>query len=86
MTPRHDGKVSARFPDIDFYNEWDVDQLPWYAATPVDVGSEPPEALDTALVDALHQILTKEDVNAKGKSAALAFLYLYMILANGSDR
>ncbi|TFK49910.1 cystathionine beta-lyase [Heliocybe sulcata] len=88
-TPRHDGKLSVQFCDIDdFYAEWDVDQLPWDAVTPVSVGEEHPEALDQRLIDAINNRAMPADVDksSKARGAALAFLYLYMVMAHGGER
>ncbi|KAI0316729.1 cystathionine beta-lyase [Amylostereum chailletii] len=88
-TPRHDGKVALRFADLgDFYHEWVLDDLPWDAATSVDVGDEHPDALDQKLVDALiAQSMPPEIVaNPNAKAAAVAFLYLYMVTALGTHR
>lgn len=82
-TPRRDNKLTVHLLDIDnFYNEWDVESLPWDAVTPVAPGEEHPEELDQRLVDALNKraltMITDEQKAAHG--ACLAFLYLYMIL------
>jgi hypothetical protein len=88
-TPRHDGKISVNFPDIDdFFCEWAVDQLPWHAASAVKLGDEPPETLDQKLVEAItHAAFPPEaQVPPKAQTACLAFLYLYMMTAQGGER
>ncbi|KZT29708.1 cystathionine beta-lyase [Neolentinus lepideus HHB14362 ss-1] len=88
-TPRHDGKLSVKFCDIDdFYAEWDVDLLPWDAVTPVSIGEEHPEVLDQGLIDAISNRAMPADMEKypKAKGAALAFLYLYMMMAHGGER
>ncbi|KAJ6466612.1 cystathionine beta-lyase [Mycena vitilis] len=84
-TPRNDGKLSVHFADIDnFYHEWDIGSLPWDAATPLTTGQEHPEVLDQVLMDAIAAGPVQEiDEAAKhAKVAALAFLYLYLMLGN----
>jgi len=87
-TPRHDGKVSVNFVDIDgFTQEWEINDLPWGAVTPVRVGEVHPDALDHKLVDAITGALSPE-VLAKpsARQASIAFLYMYMIMARGKSR
>jgi hypothetical protein len=77
------------FTDIDnFSREWNLDDLPWDAVTPVDMGNEHPEGLDEKLVDAItNRALTPSmEGQPKAKAATIAFLYLYMILAHGGER
>jgi hypothetical protein len=65
-----------------------LDNLPWDAVTPVDVGSEHPEIIDEKLLNAIASRALggafKHHSGAKG--AASAFLYLYMILAHEGER
>ena len=69
-----------------FYHEWDLDHLPWDAVTPVAVGSKHPDVLDTKLVDAITNRALDESMHANARSACIAFLYLYMILACDSEK
>ncbi|KAG2063938.1 cystathionine beta-lyase, partial [Suillus decipiens] len=88
-TPRHDGKVSVHFIDIDsFRQEWEVDDLPWDAVTPVRMGDFHPDALDHKLVDAITTRALSPEVLAKpsARQACIAFLYMYMIMAHGGSR
>ncbi|KAG0708199.1 Cys/Met metabolism PLP-dependent enzyme-domain-containing protein [Suillus ampliporus] len=88
-TPRHDGKVSVHFIDIDdFTQEWEVDDLPWDAVTPVRVGDAHPESLDHKLIDAITTRVLSPEVLAKpsARQACVAFLYMYMIMAHGGKR
>jgi hypothetical protein len=86
-TPRHDGKVSVHFIDVDdFRHEWSLENLPWDAATPVEPGSVHGEQLDQKLVDALLDKPIPETIDKKTRTAALAFLYLYMVLTHGGER
>ena len=87
--PRHDGKVALRFIDLDnFSHEWVLDDLPWDAVLPIGVGISHPETLDQRLVDAIQQrgLPPGIDNNRQAKAAAVAFLYLYMVMAHGSER
>ena len=77
------------FTDIgDFSHEWNLNDLPWDAVTPVDMGNEHPENLDQKLFDAITgRALTHSiETQPKAKAASIAFLYLYMILAHGGER
>lgn len=68
----------------DYRGEWDIDSLPWDAATPVPPGSNHPDVLDQKLMDALSERavpLSSHDVPA-ARNAALTFLYLYMSLCH----
>ncbi|KIK47433.1 hypothetical protein CY34DRAFT_799396 [Suillus luteus UH-Slu-Lm8-n1] len=88
-TPRHDGKVSVHFIDIDgFTEEWGVDDLPWDAVTSVRVGDFHPDTLDQKLVDAITTRALSPEVIAKpsARQACIAFLYMYMIMAHGGKR
>lgn len=88
-TPRHDGKVSVHFIDIDgFTEEWEVDDLPWDAVTSVRVGDFHPDTLDQKLVDAITTRALSPEVIAKpsARQACIAFLYMYMIMAHGGKR
>lgn len=86
-TPRHDGKVSVHFIDVgDFRHEWSLEELPWEAVTPVDIGEIPADQLDQKLVDALLNKPIPESMEGKARTAALAFLYLYMVLTHGGER
>ena len=88
-SPRHDGKLSVHFIDLNnYYREWDLDQLPWDAVTPVGIGDEHPETLDEKLVEAISSRVLVDAVDAQSSTrpAATAFLYLYMTLAHGGER
>ena len=88
-TPRHDRKVSVHLQDLDnFYHEWDIETLPWHAVTPVAPGQVHPEELDQRLIEALNDgALERIDEERKpARGAALAFLYLFMILCRDDDR
>ncbi|KAF7375185.1 Cystathionine beta-lyase [Mycena sanguinolenta] len=81
-TPRHDGKVSVHFTDIDnFYREWDINTLPWDAVIPLAAGEDHPDVLDQNLLDAISNgPLQSLGEQPKAKTASLAFLYMYLIL------
>jgi len=88
-TPRNDRKLSVHFNDIDnFYHEWDLDTLPWDAVTSIPAGDEHPELLDQKLIDAVFAGPLKAiDENKKSaRAAALAFLYIYLVLAKDGER
>jgi hypothetical protein len=86
-TPRHDGKVSVHFVDVEnFRHEWRLEELPWDMASPVNVGSSHPDQLDQKLVDAILDKAAPEKMDKKARVASLAFLYLYMALTHGGER
>jgi hypothetical protein len=85
-TPRHDGKLSVLFPDLNYSGEWEIDELPWDAVTPIGPGKEHPEHLDAALVEAITKHVAIDAADHKSKGATLAFLYLYLTLAHGNKR
>jgi hypothetical protein len=85
LTPRHDPKVELEVPDISFEQEWDINELPWSfvagrlggTATGVVADKE----LDEALIKAIEGLVVREGVAQNGAGAAVAFLYLYMVMA-----
>ncbi|EPT01350.1 hypothetical protein FOMPIDRAFT_1145026, partial [Fomitopsis schrenkii] len=88
-SPRYDNKISLQLTDIgDYYQEWDVDTLPWDAVSPVLPGEQHAEQLDQRLVDAIadRALPDPADVPRGAHPASLAFLYLYMTLAHGDTR
>ncbi|KAF9000617.1 cystathionine beta-lyase [Cyathus striatus] len=88
-TPRNDEKLSVHFHDIDgFYQEWDIDSLPWNAVTPVALGEEHPEVLDSKLMEALllGPLASLGDDKKQARVASLTFLYMYMILTRGDKK
>ena len=87
---RNDGKLSLKLPDLDkFEHVWDVElDLPWDAAIRVTPGTQPPEVLDQALMDAisLKTIPTSAGKDERIVAPCVAFLYLYMSLAADEHR
>jgi hypothetical protein len=77
----------VKFTDIDnFYREWEVDDLPWDAVSPVPIGEEHPELLEQGLVDAIASRALDGSPSSSAKNAAIAFLYMYMTLAHSGQR
>lgn len=88
-SPRNDRKISVHLLNIgNFYYEWDIDDLPWDAVTPVPPGSTHPDNLDQRLVDAISQraLPSPDQLPPKAHGAAMAFLYLYMTLVHGPSK
>ncbi|KAL4252293.1 GHMP kinase family protein [Abortiporus biennis] len=86
-SPRDDGKISVRFMSINnFYHEWNIDELPWDAVTPIPPGENPPDVLDQKLIDAIikRALTPPEQLPPKTHGAALAFLYVYLSTTYGS--
>lgn len=86
-SPRYDGKVSVHFADIgDYTHQWDIEELPWDAVVPIPKGNDHPDALDQRVVDAIKARALPPEMSAKTQAAAIAFLYLYMMMTYGGDR
>ena len=81
--------LSVHFIDLDnYYREWDLDQLPWDAASPIDPADEHPDTLDEKLINAISSraLIEPIDYQPKARPAATTFLYLYMKLTLGEER
>ncbi|RPD61166.1 cystathionine beta-lyase [Lentinus tigrinus ALCF2SS1-7] len=88
-SPRYDGKVSVHFADINNYkHEWEIDELPWDAVVPIPNGEVHPDTLDQRVIDAIKaRALPPEDkMPPKTHAAAIAFLYLYMMMTSAGSR
>ncbi|KAH9856538.1 cystathionine beta-lyase [Lenzites betulinus] len=88
-SPRHDNKISVHFNDIDDYkHEWDIDDLPWDVVVPVPKGQEHPESLDIRVMDAIktRALPAESQMPPKAHAAAVAFLYLYMMMTYSGYR
>ncbi|KAI9000507.1 cystathionine beta-lyase [Trametes punicea] len=88
-SPRHDNKISVHFVDInDYKHEWDIDELPWDAVVPVPRGEEHPESLDMRVIEAIktRALPPEPQMPPKTHAAAVAFLYLYMMMTSGGHR
>lgn len=77
-------KLTLRFPDIGLDHSWHIDSLPWDTFS---VSGEKKfyfdavERLDTNLVDAINPLVADIPGNVR-KVAALAFLYMYLVLGS----
>lgn len=67
---------------------WDTDELPWEATSPVGAltGTAGPSVLDAKLVTALEAVLDAQNLEGRVRSAAMAFLYLYMAMGGNDVR
>ena len=75
------------FADIgDYTHQWDIEELPWDAVVPIPKGNDHPDALDQRVVDAIKARALPPEMSAKTQAAAIAFLYLYMMMTYGGDR
>lgn len=90
VSVRHNKKLTLSLPDLDgFQHEWDVDaDLPWHAVTPVLPGTNHPDVLDAALVEAIttHAVPPSAAKDRRIAVSIIAFLYLYMSLAVDEQR
>ena len=76
------------FVDLgDFRHEWDIDELPWDAASPIPPGANHPDTLDAKLLDAISTRSLPQSVHDSpaARNAALTFLYLYMQLSHDPE-
>lgn len=84
--PRNDNKLSLRLPEVDdFSHTWDIGSLPWESATPIRRGEAHGPTLNQMLLDAIVSKALPDSLRSsqsRAKSAAIAFLYLYMSLAD----
>ncbi|TCD63579.1 cystathionine beta-lyase [Steccherinum ochraceum] len=89
-SPRNDKKISVRLTNVgDHYHEWNIDDLPWDAASPVPPGEAHADTLDQHLLDAIVQrsLPPADDLPPKTHGALLAFLYMYMSISHtGPDQ
>ena len=88
-SPRYDSKVSVHFADIsDFKYEWNIDDLPWDAVVSIPMGEDHPDSLDHRVVEAIKSraLPPESEMPPKTQAAAIAFLYLYMMMAHSSYR
>jgi hypothetical protein len=81
LSPRSDDKIALEVPNLDFEAEWDISRLPWGL---LPVGSdganrEADKELDPPLLTAIEGLVPA--AGKTGVGAAVAFLYLYMVMA-----
>ncbi|KAL7418885.1 cystathionine beta-lyase [Cryptotrichosporon argae] len=83
LSPRRDDKVGLVAPDLGIDVEYDIEALPW-SLLPVSAerAEHADKELDPALVAALEAVVTGTD--GKKTAAAVAYLYLYMLLAGSA--
>lgn len=91
VSPRNDGKISLNLPDVEnFSHTWDIqNDLPWESVTPVRRGDVHPSSLDEKLMGAIITRTLPDMVlpeSSRARAAAIAFLYLYMTLADDAVR
>ncbi|KZT07708.1 cystathionine beta-lyase [Laetiporus sulphureus 93-53] len=89
VSPRHDNKLSLHLSDIgNYHHEWDLDDLPWDAVTPVPPGESHPDQLDQKLMEAIstRALPPADEIPPKAQGAMVAFLYLYMTMTHGGFR
>ena len=71
-----------------YTHEWVIDDLPWDSATSIPVGGAHPDTLDQKLVDAIVKDALPKTLGERdpARGASIAFLYLYMSMAHGTER
>ncbi|KZT57946.1 cystathionine beta-l [Calocera cornea HHB12733] len=86
-TPREDGKLALYLPDLGGYEEtWSLDELPWDVLEPLPEGEAHGPVLDEKLVAAIVETLKAHCATKTSQAAAVAFLYLYMMMARGDTK
>ncbi|WVN90920.1 cystathionine beta-lyase [Cryptococcus depauperatus CBS 7841] len=84
LSARHDNIVGLEAPNIGVELEWDISKLPWNLL-PVHSNSDRHVAdkeLNPALLQVIENIVNLHfEVGKTGMAAAVAFLYLYMMIA-----
>ncbi|QRW04591.1 Cys/Met metabolism PLP-dependent enzyme [Ceratobasidium sp. AG-Ba] len=88
-TPLNSNAISLTLSDLGAPTlTWEIDTLPWEAASPVGAlsGTSGPVALDAKLVTALEAVLDAGKLDGRVRGAAMAFLYLYMLMGAGEIR
>jgi hypothetical protein len=86
LSPRSDDKVALEVPNLSFEGEWEISTLPWNL---LPFGSdrakrEAGKELETPLLSAIEEVVTRSETGRTGINAGVAFLYLYMVMA-GSE-
>jgi hypothetical protein len=81
--------ISLNLPDVEnFSHTWNVQtELPWDYVAPVRRGDTHGPSLDQRLMDAIISNAlpaSVSDERSSARAATIAFLYLYMILADDS--
>ena len=77
------------FKDInDYKHEWDVDDLPWDAVNSIPKGEDHPDTLDMRVIEAIkaRALPPESEMPPKTHAAAVAFLYIYMMMSVGGHR
>ena len=77
---RRDGRVGLSLPDLQFDKSWDIESIPWNLVTPSAKAPRAGSTPDASLVAALSSKFV-DGVPAQAAQAAVAFLYLYLNLA-----
>ena len=82
VEPRQDGILSLAMPDLGVEHEWKVTKLPWNA---LPTSTIPGTDLDTALLRAIEGVVGEvAGESERSHAASVAFLYLYMTIADRS--
>jgi hypothetical protein len=89
VSPRNDGMISLNLPDVEsFSHSWNIqNDLPWDSVTPVRRNDTHGPSLDQRLMDAIISRSLPDSVldeRSSARAATIAYLYLYMILADDS--
>lgn len=91
VIPKSDGKLTLHLPDIaNFTHTWDIEKdLPWEVTLTIRRGETHPPSLDQKLMEAIMERCVPKNATGEmvaARTASIAFLYLYMVLADDSLR
>ncbi|UZJ57422.1 hypothetical protein CBS101457_006742 [Exobasidium rhododendri] len=83
VEPRMDGQVSLAMPDLGVEHQWEISALPWDHLPSSTASTAVVSELDTGLLHAIKAVVgTVAGESERSHSASVAFLYLYMMVAD----
>ena len=83
LSKRADGVIGVDLPDIGLIKEFEIPNLPWDAvdgSASTAVAAAPAD-LDQGVLSALERYLGEDGLKPAAHVAALAILYLYMVMS-----
>lgn len=83
VEPRSDEQLTFALPDLGVEHAWAISELPWQALPWSFQNTTPPSELDDKLLAAIRATVGKISGDSeRSHAASVAFLYLYMLLAD----
>jgi hypothetical protein len=88
LSKRADGVIGVDLPDIGLVKEFTIAKLPWKALEGVasSTSEGAPKELDPGAMSALESYLGEDGLEKSAHVAALAILYLYMVMSSDGYR